>query len=188
MNSKMAYITAFMIGAAAGGAIVLHVAKARHEEEIRSVKETYSRREAVMVKPADDVERSEQQRRESVVKYAEMLRKEKYLPGEGEKQEELSSAGDTPYTISPDEFGEMDGYEKISLTYYSDGTLADDADKVIEDAVERVGSDFRDHFGEYEEDSVFVRNDKLKCDYEILMERRSYSDILKFKPYLRREE
>ena len=26
-------------------------------------------------------------------------------------------------------------------------------------------------------DSVFVRNDRLKCDYEILRDNRSYSDV-----------
>ena len=32
-------------------------------------------------------------------------------------------------------------------------------------------------FDEYEDDSVFVRNDRLKCDYEILRDNRSYSDV-----------
>ena len=29
-------------------------------------------------------------------------------------------------------------------------------------------SEIESHFGEYEEDTVFVRNNDLKCDYEIL--------------------
>ena len=38
------------------------------------------------------------------------------------------------------------------------------------------------HFGEYEDDSVFVRNDDRKCDYEILMDQRLYSDVIKGMP------
>lgn len=198
MSSKMTHAAVFLLGTVAGACIGVVVgctgtwklAKKQHEEEIRSVKETYSRRGAVVVKPVGDDDDAEkmQQRKESVVAYAERLRIEGYLSGEGEKQEDPHSVEDTPYVISPDEFGEMDGYETVSLTFYSDGTLADDNDEMIEDIEEIVGSDFRDHFGEYEEDSVFVRNDKRKCDYEILADQRPYSDILKAKPYLRREE
>lgn len=34
------------------------------------------------------------------------------------------------------------------------------------------------------QDSVFVRNDRLKADYEILADPRSYADVLREKPYL----
>ena len=29
----------------------------------------------------------------------------------------------------------------------------------------------------YEDDSVFVRNDVMKCDYEILLDHRNYKDV-----------
>lgn len=82
-----------------------------------------------------------------------------------------------PYIISPEEFGESGNYTQISLTYYSDGVLADDEDEIIEDIDDTVGEDFADHFGDYEDDSVFVRNDRLRCDYEILKDNRSYHDV-----------
>ena len=31
-----------------------------------------------------------------------------------------------------------------------------------------VGEDSLNHFGEFEEDSVYVRNENIECDYEIL--------------------
>ena len=81
-----------------------------------------------------------------------------------------------PYVISPDEFSENEDYETESLTYYSDGILADDRDNIIDiDMV--VGRESLNHFGEYEDDSVFVRNEELKTDYEILLDTRRYSDI-----------
>lgn len=189
MNSKITHAAAFIFGAIAGGAAIWQFARKKFEriaeEEIRSVKETYSRREAVVVKSARD--RDE----ENVVEYAARLRREGYLPDDADKEKEANKtmpADDGPYVISPDEFGEVDGYENISLTYYSDGVLADDNYEVIENVDEIVGSESLNHFGEYEEDSVFVRNDTLKCDYEILLDQRPYSEVLKARPYLRRKE
>ena len=84
---------------------------------------------------------------------------------------------DAPYVIPPEEFGETD-YEIISLTYYADGILADDMDDIVDDVDDIVGADSLTHFGEYEEDSVFVRNDLREVDYEILRDPRKYSDVV----------
>ncbi len=91
-----------------------------------------------------------------------------------------------PYVVPPDEYGTFDNFETISLTLYADHILADDDDRQIsQDEIEHtVGSDSLTHFGEYEEDSVFVRNEELKCDYEILLSQKEYSEVLKDKPYL----
>ena len=88
-----------------------------------------------------------------------------------------------PYVISPEEFGEFEEYEKISLTYYADKVLADENDEEVDDVDEIVGEESLNHFGEYEDDSVFVRNDRLKCDYEILLDQRNYSDVAKTMPH-----
>ena len=88
-----------------------------------------------------------------------------------------------PYVISPDEFGEFEDYERISLSYYADQILADEDDEKVEDVDNVVGLESLAHFGEYEDDSVFVRNDRLKCDYEILLDQRTYSDVIKQRPH-----
>ena len=87
------------------------------------------------------------------------------------------------YSIDPQEFGEFEDYGRIFLTYYSDGVLADENDEIMddEDIDISVGSDFADHFGEYEEDSVHIRNDRLKCDYEILADVRTLKKALEDK-------
>ena len=102
----------------------------------------------------------------------------------------IGEAKKGPYVISPDEFGEDQEYEQISLIYYADNTLADDEDMVMdEEEIERtVGMDSLTRFGEYEPDSVFVRNDELKTEYEILLDQRPYFEVLKEKPYLRRDD
>ena len=99
-----------------------------------------------------------------------------------EEDEEFMDIG-TPYVIPPEEFGEFDDYEEIGLTYYADQVLTDDDDELVEDIEDTVGFDSLNHFGEYEDDSVFVRNDRLKCDYEILLDHRKYSDVVKRKPH-----
>lgn len=95
------------------------------------------------------------------------------------------SEDSVPHIITPEEFGENEEYDTISLTLYSDGILADDADKPIDDVDEVIGKESLEHFGEYEDDSIFVRNDKLKCDYEVLIDERKYAQILEDKPYLK---
>ena len=45
-----------------------------------------------------------------------------------------------------------------------------------------IVGDALNHFGEYEDDSVFVRCDERKCDYEILLDQRSFSEVVGSKP------
>lgn len=95
---------------------------------------------------------------------------------------------DGPYVIPPEDFGEFEDYEKISLTYYSDGVLTDENDEIMDDVEDSVGEDSLNHFGEYEDDSVFVRNDRKKCDYEILLDLRKYEDVVKTLPHRMEDE
>ena len=88
------------------------------------------------------------------------------------------------YVISPEDFGESD-FDTESLTYYADKVLLrDSTNEVVENVEELVGADSLGTFGQYEDDSVFVRNTDLKKDFEILLDYRKYSDIVSVKPYL----
>lgn len=80
-----------------------------------------------------------------------------------------------PYVISEEEFSEeFFQHEKVTLTYYiDDDTLMDTDESVIDDVTGLIGDDaFEDIV---EEDSVFVRNEKLGIDYEILRVKDSYA-------------
>lgn len=86
-----------------------------------------------------------------------------------------------PYAISPEEFEEPEekdkgDYDKISLTYYSNGILADEQDDII-DPDESVGRDFSQHFGEYEQDAVYIRNEVTQTDYEVTRDLRTYEEV-----------
>jgi hypothetical protein len=78
--------------------------------------------------------------------------------------------------ITPDEFGEM-GNEKITLFYWADEVLSYEDGDIPKNISDLVGDEFPDHFGEYEEDSVFVRNEEIGVDYEILLDTRKYSKV-----------
>lgn len=97
------------------------------------------------------------------------------------KEEPKEEKPTSPYVIPPQEFGTNAGYEEISLTLYADGTIADDDDNPMseEDIAETIGRECLKHFGEYEPDSVFVRNDDMRTDYEILQDERRYEDAQK---------
>ena len=51
-----------------------------------------------------------------------------------------------------------------------------------------IGLDSLNHFGEYEEDVLYVRNERLRTDYEVLMDPRTYPQVLEERPYLSRED
>lgn len=207
MNNKFIAFMMFVFGAAIGSVATYKYVKEKYEqiaqEEIDSVKEIFSKREVEeqIDEPKDNSNirnRAEMAKdKPSVAEYAAKLREQGYTnysnPGtvvdedaepDSEKEEENESmSNDKPYTISPEEFGEMYDYEKISLTYYADGVLADDDDELVDDIEEVVGAESLTKFGEYEDDSVFVRNDRLKCDYEILLDQRKYSDVIQKRPH-----
>ena len=90
---------------------------------------------------------------------------------------ERSVGMNKPFVIPPYEFGEDEDYECVSLTYYADGVLTDEDDSIIENVEDIVGKESLNHFGEYEEDSVFVKNVDRKTYYEILKDLCTYSEV-----------
>lgn len=151
--NKAAIAITFASGFAAGAYLTLKYVDKRRGE--RSEYDDLDERTDVLAEAKDE--------------YADVISKNGYSG----KEPEPSS----PYVIPPDEFGEKDGYEKISFTYYGDGVLADENGEPATNADNLIGLGNLEHFGEYEDDSVFVRNDVLKCDYEILRDYRNFKDI-----------
>lgn len=197
--NKLGVIFAFAAGAGIGSFVTWKIANKKFEEkmqeEIDSVKEVYGYH-SNNVKDVSEAKEAAEKAKEkpSIEEYTSKLTKMDYTAcsakPETVKPAEVKNSQDEedkPYVISPDEFGEVPEYAQISLTYFADHFVADDDYKIIEDVEEVIGFDSLNHIGEYEEDSVHVRNDRLKSDYEILVDNRKYTDILKSKPYLAEE-
>lgn len=192
--NKATSIAAFIFGAAVGSGVTWYFLKDKYEKiaqrEIDSVKKVFSkRRESDIPMKEEKIEHVENPKDNDTDLYKQYLKKisdytaySVKTPTEEAKQEQKEADEpvykEKPYVISPEEFGMEDDYDEISLTYFSDQILADENDEIVEDVEKCVGFDSLNHFGEYEDDSVFVRNDRLKCDYEILLDRRKYTDVV----------
>lgn len=197
MNSTLTKVFIFLGGAAVGAAASWKLLKIHFEritrEEIDSVKEYYSNRQSNPV--ADDTETVNDEPEDTTTTeesteddkpthrdYAAILAKTGYTRysttsvTEEKKEEPAPSEG--PYVISPEEFGSRDDYDTVSLTYYADEVLADDMDEPVTDVNDVVGLESLNCFGDYEDDCVFVRNDDLKTDFEILADTRRYIDVV----------
>lgn len=201
-NSTLSNVLIFTAGLAIGSVVTWKLLKTRYEqiaqEEIDSVYEAIAQRDAGesiaeglkdgIEKAGDGFEKSSEAINKTAInirEYAEILRKENYT-NYNEAKEAIKVH--EPYVIPPEDFGELDDYDTMSLTYYADGVLADDMDEIVEDVDDIVGRDSLSHFGEYEDDSVFVRNDNMRADYEILLDERRYSDVVNKNPHLAEEE
>jgi hypothetical protein len=181
MNNKIIGAIAFLFGAAIGSAATWKFAKTKYEkianDEIESVRE-YFRKKSESNKIEDLAD-------DEIAKYKDnkatdvssIIKGEAYLV----EDPEMYTPDDKPFRISPEEFGEFDDYEVVSITCYSDKVVENELGEIlsIEEIDEIVGTDSLNHFGEYQADSVFVRNKAMKRDYEILLDLRNYSDIIK---------
>lgn len=167
----------FAAGAGIGSLVTWKIVSAKYEriiqEEVDSVKEIFSKRdkENLVNESREDVDYTEELiSDEESEKYNDIIDENNYNMDETEEDDDMNA----PYVIEPEELWESD-YPTITLTYYEGNKiLADDKDRIIKNVAELVGADFASHFGEYEDDSVYVRNDNVKAIYEILKDHGCY--------------
>lgn len=85
------------------------------------------------------------------------------------------------HIIAPIDFGEIEDYVQIQMTQFYDGVLTDDDFNMIDPAdLEKWlgGIDPMNHYGEYEDDAVHIRNDSMKCYIEIVKDERLFAAIM----------
>ena len=172
----------FAAGVAMGSVVTWKLVKTKYEqmaqEEIEFVKERFEKKYGeVKENTSDDIMLPGYNEKPSISEYASMLDELKYSKEAKTENEEDENMEDEPYVISPDEFDEHEDYEVETLTYYADGVLTDWYDEPIEDVEDYIGKDALNRFGEYEKDTVYVRNDIHKSDYEIQRDNRNYADV-----------
>ena len=191
MSSKVMNTVIFAVGAAVGSAVTWELVKDKYEklaqEEIDSVKEVFSKRKSE-TESQDETEEPEtgkdvMSKDSTIVEYADLLRKQGYNNNLNKKgKEKESDEMKEPYVITPDEFVDGEEYEKITLIYYADNVLADEDDDLVNNVEDIIG-DALSHFGEYEEDAVYVRNEQLRAEYEILKDLRTYAEVCGYNVY-----
>ena len=207
MNSKFINVLMFAAGAAIGSAVTWKLVKTKYEriaqEEIDSVMETFADRFSAPQEQSDD-EGSEDEEEAcqggtkqinwseledldnedddeydpddaDLQEYARLI--DDYTKEKGGPDNMANDVAREPYVIAPLDFGEIDGYEQVELTYYEgDDTLEDEDYNIITDRDELLGPKALLTFGEYEDDSVFVRNERLRTDFQILKDYRKYTE------------
>lgn len=191
MNCKFTNMIMFAVGAAVGSAVTWKVLTTKYEqrvqEEIETVKEAFIAMNNACDSSDEDASEEEEEENasdeyhqvnweeledldEELDEYAELTNLYSSEKGGAEKVEVKK-----PYVIEPIEFDE-NGFRTMELTYYADGTLEDENHEIVTDVDELLGEDSLDTFGLYEDDSVFVRNEHLRMDFQILRDPRTYEE------------
>lgn len=163
---------AALLGAVAGVAAGYFLGKAserkRAENDILEVKEYYK-------------ELREKDKKENLPKgeaeqkaYREAVKASYITDGDEEVEDEEGPVemSEVPYIIDPDAYitGGNKGFGQYVLHYYAgNGVLVNEKGETI-DIESNIGNDFINHFGEFESNTVFVRNEAQLADYEVLYE------------------
>lgn len=204
MNSKFINALMFTAGAAIGSVVTWKIVKTRYErivqEEIESVKEVFSNVANNPQEPTEGDDADDEDCPSDDIHQINWDELENLDDGDDEddlndyervvkqyttnvdKKGGADDMTEGPYVISPYDFGELDDYSQFELTYYADGTLEDEDSNIITDIDELLGKGSLDTFGDYEEDAVFVRNDHLRADFQILKDYRTYEEARSIGP------
>ena len=179
----------FVIGLAIGVVSSALYFRGKTQEEVDEVRSFYlskvGENEATENTEAETVEekvfREFNATKPEIRDYINTLRERKYVDYSKTAEPDDSSAKvpdviADPYVISIDDFGQEEGYDTITLTAYSDGTIANYADDELEDPESTVGEDVLSKFGD--EDVVYIRNDRLKADFEVVRDNRTYVEVV----------
>ena len=198
MRKALYFALGVAVGAGASWYFWKEYHKKRADEEIQSVKEAFASKKAEEVKSekkevqmtvdleADSVT-YEKERQSKLQDYRAMVRESGYRSRTSPKDlleddPNEPPPGDNvtkPYVIRPEEFDTLDNYDAVCYTYYADGVLVDEDEDPLEipEIATAIGLDFASHFGDYDEDSVHIRNDLRHIDYEIVRDLRKYGDF-----------
>lgn len=180
MNDKLSSVIIFCGGVFIGGFLTWDFFKTKYkkiaDEEIASVKETFEHRES---RPDKSYEVEEELKGNDA--YVNIIDSNSYRNYSNTTIEADKKGGaadmelNQPYVISPEQYEDNVDYTKVSLTWYSDEVLEDDWGNVL-DPDDVIGRDALTTFGQYEDDSVFIRDDDEQVDYEVLRDTRSYEE------------
>lgn len=194
----------FVAGAAVGALGAWYFAKKKYEkiaqDEIQSVTDAFSERldklarnsmDDPSIRPTpEELEREATKPGDrNIIDYAAVLSKQGYTdytkfskdeeePTETEDSEISVDTAAGPVIICPDDYGEISEYEQLSWIYFADHVLTDDDYSLITNYEKWIGDGALQHFGEYEDDAIHVRNDKLKCYIEVVIDSRLYASVV----------
>lgn len=174
MNKAIKYVVAGGIGAAAGvlGSSVYWKKRIKKDtdearEYLRQYFEECYKTAAEPKTKAEDTPAEE--------------KKEPPAPVDISPKKEVDNDAPAFFVIAPFEYRndpECENYDCVSYHYYPDDDIFVNADTDIAvddtEVYDLVGRDVVDHFGEYEDDAVYIRNDKEKAWIAVYLKEGAY--------------
>ena len=187
MNKTATAFISFVLGAAAGSAATWYLLKDKYaaiaNEEIQEVRDYYKGKYEPEAMQSDSPQTKTEEIKASIDKLVMNKISEQhdytaYSKPNDKKDESETNDGDSekPYIITPEEFDTIEDYELCELTFFKDQIIADNDLEIVEDLDDVIGFESLNHFGEYADDAIYVRNDKRQCDYEVLLDERTYAE------------
>ena len=174
MKGLFIFAAGVVAGAVAGAYLVKDKVMADAKQEIEEVREYYKSKKETK-KEEKPVEEKEETKVEEKEEYQEITRN--YTNYNKIEETPKQAVNDMPYMINPEDFGEEEGYDTLTLTYFADKVLVDDVDDVIDDPDPVVGLENLKVFDEFNASAIYVRNDIWKTDFEILKDDWEWKDI-----------
>ena len=188
----MKSILTFITGLAIGAGVTYVIQKNRYEEmiqdEIDKLREHMKEKEPKCGAPTPKKEdipddeivvdecdhNAERLRREK--EYDEELKKHNYTSSDDSEVESTTA----PYVVTPEDFASRSGFDVISLNYYDDDIIANDDNEDMDEenikwTLGMSTEEIQEQFGIYEDDSVYIRNEIIKTDFEILRQNENYT-------------
>lgn len=174
----MKQVLYFSLGAAIGSLVTWLCVKGHYEK--KADKEIMEMREAYEDDMHKMTELIEEHTDELIDEYGEEseleddILEEDYIEHDDFPREERA---DKPYVIGPDVYSEdFHGFDKCVLVYWQGNDMLLTDEQEIMDIETTITREALEHFGEYESGTVFVRNERLGCDFEVLLEEGSWAD------------
>lgn len=188
----------FGAGVIAGAFVAARAVKEKYqqeaEEEIAEMREYYRelKKESTKVETAEDdtKEESKEESKEDFKPIEELAEAEEIIKDRGyinythyndtdikENNKEEQVDENEIYIIDPEEYGGENGeYDTATLTYFKDGVLADEVDEIV--AYNIIGGEENlQPFKDYPDcNAVYVRDDNIMVDYEILRDPYQYDE------------
>ena len=190
-NTMIKQVVLFAVGAVAGSLATYVAMKTKCEkqiqEEVNSVRKAFAtydestrdnNSEASTEPESKDEENSSNTK--TYERYNSLLHN--YTPTE-EPAKNTSTTGKVrdyiPEVIPPEDYGEIEEYDQLEYTYFADCVIVDsDGDIVDADEVEdTISFESLNHFGDYESDAVYIKNDERHAYYAVYKDLRKYSEV-----------
>ena len=181
--NKSIYISVFALGVVFGSLVTRYVLKEKYEIDYQEEKNAFEKMRTELLESKKAKEKEPERPKSFYHTVSNYKTTSEDAPEDlktiKEAEKEYPSDDDAPYVITWEEASQSE-YECYGLTYYADGVVTGDDEEPIEDLTDIVGEDSLLRFGKSEdEDSIFVRNDRQGCDYEIVKSLLNYSDLEK---------